>query len=239
MKCPLLRKTNQYYDVPLKITPKAVVLVLLLCFAFLVLETVIFENTWDDAYISYRYAENFAENKGLVYNEGEYVEGYTTFLWVFILGLLGKLGFDIPSTGKILCLLFGFGTVLITYLIGRKLDKGYSTAAILAALLLTFRIDYGVHFQSGMETSLHVFMLALAFYSYMNRYKYSFLVTGFIAALLPLIHPEGILFSAAVIINELMQIKNGNLKKQFKNIRLKLRRRQPASNSAPPPKVKH
>jgi len=29
----------------------------------------------DDAYISMRYAENFAAGKGLVYNEGERVEG--------------------------------------------------------------------------------------------------------------------------------------------------------------------
>ncbi|MCD6163804.1 MAG: hypothetical protein J7K40_15515 [candidate division Zixibacteria bacterium] len=211
-------KSNSYYDVPFKITPKIIIIVLLLCFAFLIFEAVIFNNTWDDAYISYRYAKNFAENSGLVFNVGEYVEGYTTFLWVFILGLLAKLGFDIPSIGKILCVLFGLGTVMITYLIGRKLDKKYSAAAVLAALLLTFRIDYGVHFQSGMETSFHVFMLSLAFYSYMKRYKYSFLVTGFLAALLPLIHPEGILFAVAIIINELLQVKNGNLKKQLKNI---------------------
>ncbi|MCX6170800.1 MAG: hypothetical protein NTX65_15780 [Ignavibacteriales bacterium] len=39
----------------------------------------------DDAYTSFRYAKNFAEGKGLVFNEGEKVEGYTNFLWVMIL----------------------------------------------------------------------------------------------------------------------------------------------------------
>ncbi|GAH95705.1 unnamed protein product, partial [marine sediment metagenome] len=40
-------------------------------------------GTWfyptDDAYISYRYAQNLAEGNGLVYNLGERVEGYSNF----------------------------------------------------------------------------------------------------------------------------------------------------------------
>lgn len=36
----------------------------------------------DDAYISYRYAENLACGKGLVFNRGERVEGYSNFLYV-------------------------------------------------------------------------------------------------------------------------------------------------------------
>src|SRR5262245_51389143 len=34
-------------------------------------------HTVDDAYISYRYARNLARGIGLVYNEGERIEGYT------------------------------------------------------------------------------------------------------------------------------------------------------------------
>lgn len=50
----------------------------------------------DDAFISFRYSRNFAEGHGLVFNPGEWVEGYTNFLWTFLLGLLGKLGASIP-----------------------------------------------------------------------------------------------------------------------------------------------
>ena len=46
--------------------------------------------TVDDAYISFRYVENFAKGDGLVFNRGEYVEGHTNFLWVILLGLLKK-----------------------------------------------------------------------------------------------------------------------------------------------------
>ncbi|EMM79312.1 hypothetical protein LEP1GSC037_0026 [Leptospira interrogans str. 2006001854] len=37
----------------------------------------------DDAFISLRYAKNFADGKGLVFNEGEFVEGYTNFFGRF------------------------------------------------------------------------------------------------------------------------------------------------------------
>jgi len=36
----------------------------------------------DDAYISYRYAENLARGEGLVFNHGERVEGYSNLLYV-------------------------------------------------------------------------------------------------------------------------------------------------------------
>ena len=38
----------------------------------------------DDAYISYRYALNLVEGRGLVFNPGEYVEGYTNLLWTLL-----------------------------------------------------------------------------------------------------------------------------------------------------------
>src|SRR5262245_49032609 len=51
------------------------------------------EAAWlaDDAFISFRYARNWAEGQGLVWNPGERVEGYTNFLWTFGIGLLVRL----------------------------------------------------------------------------------------------------------------------------------------------------
>ena len=42
----------------------------------------------DDAYVTFRYARNLLEGHGLVYNPGEYVEGYSNFLWLLELALL-------------------------------------------------------------------------------------------------------------------------------------------------------
>src|SRR5689334_12867356 len=39
----------------------------------------------DDAYISYRYAQNLVAGQGLVFNPGERVEGYSNLLYVLLL----------------------------------------------------------------------------------------------------------------------------------------------------------
>ncbi len=48
------------------------------------------EHAWgaDDAYITYRYAQNLAAGEGLVWNPGERVEGYSNLLFVLISALL-------------------------------------------------------------------------------------------------------------------------------------------------------
>jgi hypothetical protein len=64
--------------------------------------------TQDDAYISFRYAANFLAGKGLVYNAGEHVEGYTNFLWVLIIALFkGLFGLDFIFTSRLLGVLAG------------------------------------------------------------------------------------------------------------------------------------
>lgn len=44
-------------------------------------------SLFDDAMISMRYAWNFSHGLGLVWNEGERVEGYTNFLMVLFMAL--------------------------------------------------------------------------------------------------------------------------------------------------------
>lgn len=46
---------------------------------------------FDDSMIPMRYAKNFAAGNGWVYNVGEYIEGYTDFLWAFYMYLIHLL----------------------------------------------------------------------------------------------------------------------------------------------------
>ncbi len=48
--------------------------------------------TADDAYLSFRYAEQWVHGHGLVFNPGERVEGYTNFLWTAWCALGMRLG---------------------------------------------------------------------------------------------------------------------------------------------------
>ena len=51
----------------------------------------------DDAFISFRYARNLLEGHGLVFNPGEYVEGYSNFLWVLELAAIWGLSGVAPE----------------------------------------------------------------------------------------------------------------------------------------------
>lgn len=48
----------------------------------------------DDAFISLRYAQRFVEGRGLTWNDGEHVEGYSNLLWVLLTAGLGAIGVD-------------------------------------------------------------------------------------------------------------------------------------------------
>ena len=57
----------------------------------------------DDAFISVRYARNLLEGHGLAFNPGDYVEGYTNFLWVLeLVALWGLLGVP-PEQARLGC----------------------------------------------------------------------------------------------------------------------------------------
>ena len=55
----------------------------------------------DDAFISYRYAENFVHGLGPVFNPGERVEGYSNFLWTLWSAFGLSLGADPERWSKI------------------------------------------------------------------------------------------------------------------------------------------
>jgi len=67
----------------------------------------------DDAFISFRYARNWATGHGLVFNPGERVEGFTNFLWTALLAVAQLLHLDLPATAQVLGGLVAVCTVLL------------------------------------------------------------------------------------------------------------------------------
>src|SRR5687767_9783689 len=71
-------------------------------------------NRWvqDDAYISFRYAQNLIEGHGLVWNVvGERVEGYSNFLWTLLIAAFMRFGVHPASAAVGLGLTFFVGTL--------------------------------------------------------------------------------------------------------------------------------
>ena len=73
---------------------------ILTCLPWLALLVWLASVAWflcDDAFISFRYVRNLLEGHGLVFNPGEYVEGYSNFLWVLELAAIWGLSGVAPE----------------------------------------------------------------------------------------------------------------------------------------------
>ena len=67
----------------------------------------------DDGFISLRYSQRLLEGKGLTWNDGERVEGYTNFLWVLGCAGIGLFRIDLLTAGRLL----GFVSVVSTFVV--------------------------------------------------------------------------------------------------------------------------
>lgn len=156
--------------------------------------------TIDDAYISFRYAQNLVDGNGLVYNVGERVEGYTNFLWVILIAFLLKVGVPIPASVKIMGLLaLGF-SLWATYQIAKSLTNQW-----VAILSVSFCVTYPhlvVASVEGLETPLFVaLMLTLLWLLLRQPVRLSTATAiGIVLALLAMTRPDGLLFLIPVIV---------------------------------------
>lgn len=119
----------------------------------------------DDAYISFRYVRNFVEGRGLVFNPGERVEGYTNFLWVLELAGLWKFFATRPEIGcTILSAAYTAGTVALTVVLAASGPFRERRWAIAwgALLLLGASHTFAIWATSGLETRQFTFFLVLA-----------------------------------------------------------------------------
>jgi len=135
----------------------------------------------DDAFLSFRYAEHLSLGKGLVFNVGEYVEGYSNFLWTLFLGLGMFMGISPETFSIALGIMFFTATLLLCTRIGGGL-VGLCTIAAM------FHIrSYAT---SGLESSLFWFLLVSLLWC-VQEHKVR--LGGVITLLLVLCRPEGLI----------------------------------------------
>jgi hypothetical protein len=123
-------------------------------------------GSYDDAYITYRYARNIARGHGFVYNVGESVLGTTTPLYALLLAALSLVWPDIPilsdyvgTLAWALCvpIVYGIGQV------GRHEVAGLGAAAFVATSPLFLSA-------LGMETSVYVLLSLLTIHLYLKKH---------------------------------------------------------------------
>ena len=111
--------------------------------------------TCDDAFITFRYAKNLAEGRGLSFNPGEAppVEGYSNFLWTLVLAGFQSAGVSLELAAGVL----GAGcAALLLALVVRHVARGDARAASSAVwgggLTLATLPPVAIWATSGLET---------------------------------------------------------------------------------------
>ncbi|MCA9533617.1 MAG: hypothetical protein KC593_08065 [Myxococcales bacterium] len=111
----------------------------------------------DDQMISMRYARNWADGLGLVWNAGERVEGYSNFLWVCVMALVHLLH---PPDALASVFLLAANYMLHVVLVGlsiallRTLFPAGRLAIALVAAAIVFSLDILYWSANGFETTL-------------------------------------------------------------------------------------
>jgi len=118
--------------------------------------------TQDDAFISLRYAHNLVEGHGLVYNPGEYVEGYSNLAWTLLLAVPLYLGADPISSSAFLGLLHLMVAVAAAGALGVAV-AGRTPWALLPALLVSVDPFGALEAVEGLETTLYMAVVAAGF----------------------------------------------------------------------------
>ena len=153
----------------------------------------------DDAYITYRYADNLVNGQGLVYNPGQRVFGSSTPLYVAWLAGLRAVARSVPTPELAVRANFIFYalTVVGVYLLLAALGGSSTLSALLAGLLglnpELLRASLG-----GMETFLFTSLLVWSLWAIMSR---RFRLGAWLAGLSVLARPEGILVVVVVLLS--------------------------------------
>jgi arabinofuranosyltransferase len=128
----------------------------------LVVHSLAYNFVTDDAYISFVYARNLAEHGELSFNLGQPVEGYTSFLWTFVIGL-GMVAKIPPEwSSRVLGTACGLATLYLVFRIaGRALGRRSPWAAV-PALLLACSSGFACWTSGGLETPLYTLLVTAA-----------------------------------------------------------------------------
>lgn len=176
--------------------------------AFVLLAATLALPAEEDAFIYYRYAWNWAHGKGLVFNTGDPVEGFSGPLWMMVLGLLARGGFDLPSTAPLVGIACGVATLLATDFLGRAV--GLSRFGRLAAVFgVALSHPFAVWARSGLETPFYSLAITLAAGAYVQaeypvdgegRYRR---LAALVPVLVSLGRPEGVVLAGLMVADRL------------------------------------
>lgn len=179
-------------------------LAILFCLAWLPYALLVYHFAFlcDDAFISFRYASNWAEGLGLCYNPGTEppVEGYSNFLWVAGCAVVHLADGDVTFWAPLAS--FVCGSLLLLAVMRAScnaLGQG-SVPVLLVGLFMGCSLPFSVWSTGGLETMPFALLLFLTFERLLLRRGGVAPWTGGFAALaLALIRTEGVFWFLIIV----------------------------------------
>jgi hypothetical protein len=158
-------------------------------------------NQYDDSYITYRYAVNLAEEKGLTFNSYERINSYSSLLYTLTLAGFYKIGFyDLERVAMVIGIASSVFVIFFTVLLANRISR---KTWLIVMFILPFCISgsFSAWAISGMETVFYMALVILFFYSYaVDKLNFSL----FIMALCLVARPEGVILFIAIVMAEIV-----------------------------------
>jgi arabinofuranosyltransferase len=184
----------------------------------------------DDAYITFRYADNFARGFGLVFNPGERVEGYSNFTLVLLLAPFVRLAADLLIVSKVIGFISGLIAVIYTIRLS-SLYGGSSFFRFVPGFMLATSASFALWSMAGIETDFYCMLLVAGTYYYI-RWQHSIaplsdhgdhgaftpflrsgpwdhIISGILLSLAAMSRPEGAIFGIALGFDAVITIVRG------------------------------
>ena len=174
----------------------------------------VFALTEDDCYITLRYGANLAAGHGAVYNIGDRVEGFTSFLHMLVDALICRIfGPSDPLFAvKIASVLFGLLTLAATYRLARAARLTH-TGAVVAQTVIAASFSFAASSVNGLETTLYTFFLAVALTSLLREVDPDAaserFTSGFLLFIATLARPDAMVLFGFLLVARLISSRHG------------------------------
>ncbi len=159
----------------------------------------------DDAYISFRYAQNAIRGYGLVFNANERVEGFTNFLWTAMCVPLEGAGIDVGRASMLIGALCALATLWLVLQFARTVGAPRA-AGWLSALLLAADGSFVLWGVAGLETPMFAFLVFAGAICYVRENKWdvdrALPLSGIFFALAAMTRPEGALVFTVTVAHQ-------------------------------------
>jgi len=149
--------------------------------------------TYDDPFITYRYAENLANGDGFVYNHGEKILSTTTPFFAILLAALKNPFLDIPKIAIIVSLISVSAGALAIWLILQKFGLNFASWFG----LILYSLFPAVINTTSSETPLY---LALGLFSIYFFLEEKYIPSSLLSGLMVVTRPDGVLLPFILVL---------------------------------------